>query len=202
MIEDELINIWQSSASEERVKFEKSRLMIEVQNSLDRFNRAIKYRDLRETIAAFIVIPAFTYYIYLVPHTLSKIASGLIAVWSIILIIRLKQAKKNKPGSCSESYLEYLQKTKAHLLGQKGLLDTGLYWFILPFNAFMFLFLAGFVGVPGKTNYIIGVVVASIVLGFILFYLNKRAVKKAIIPRLEKVEELIKAMEDKEEHDR
>ncbi|MDH5602561.1 MAG: hypothetical protein OEY51_01410 [Cyclobacteriaceae bacterium] len=196
MIEDELITIWKSSPHEERIKFEKSRLMIEAQNSLDRFNKAIKYRDLRETIAAFIVVPVFTYYIYLIPHTLSKIASGLIAVWTIISIIRLKMAKKNKPGPYSVSYLEYLHKTRTFLLEQKRLLDTGLHWFILPMNAFIFLFLAGFIGIPGKTNYIIGMLIASLVLGFTVYYLNKRVVKKAIIPRLEKVEELIKVLEE------
>ena len=38
MIEDELIKIWQSSSNQERVKFEKSKLMIELQLSLKRLN--------------------------------------------------------------------------------------------------------------------------------------------------------------------
>ncbi len=37
---------------------------------------------------------------------------------------------------------------------------------------------------------------AAVVLGIIIYFLNKRAVKKGIIPRLNKVEELIKLMEE------
>ena len=50
MIEDELVKIWQSSPNQERVKFEKSRLMIDVQSSLDRLHRFVKYRDLMDTM--------------------------------------------------------------------------------------------------------------------------------------------------------
>ena len=52
MIEDELIKIWQSSSNEERIKFEKSKLMIELQSSLDRLNRRWKFGVRVEIVAA------------------------------------------------------------------------------------------------------------------------------------------------------
>src|SRR5882762_8339565 len=112
MIEEELIKIWQSSPNQERIKFEKSRLMIDVQSSMDRLHKNIKYRDLREQIAVAVVIPAFAYTAYAIPHLLSKAASLLIVGWAIYISIRLRNAKKHKPGAFTETYLDYLHKTK------------------------------------------------------------------------------------------
>ena len=195
MIEEELIKIWQSSPNQEQIKFEKSRLMIDVQSSMDRFHRGIKYRDLREQIAIIIVIPVFAYYAYAIPHLLSKIASVLIIGWGIYIAIRLRKANKHNPSAFTETYLEYLYKTRDYLLIQKQLLDNVLYWYILPGVAFIFLFVLGFVGVPGKSRYIIKMSVINVVMAVAIYYLNKRAVKKQFIPRLEKVDELIKVME-------
>jgi len=194
-MEEELIKIWQSSPNQERIKFEKSRLMIDVQSSMDRLHRGIKYRDLREQIAVAIVIPVFAYYAYAIPHTLSKVASVLIILWGIYIAVRLRNAKKHKPGAFTETYLEYLHKTRDYLLVQKQLLDSVLYWYILPGMALLFLFVLGFAGVPGKSRYIIKMSVINVVLAIVTYFLNKRGVKKEIIPRLAKVDELINVME-------
>lgn len=197
MIEDELVKIWQSSPNQERVKFEKSRLMIDVQSSLDHFHKKIKYRDLREQIAALVVIPVFAYYVYHIPYTLTKIASALIVLWVIYVMIRMRNAKKHKPGAFTESYMEYLYKSREYLKIQKQLLDNVLYWYILPVVIFVFLFTMG-PGITGRWPKIIKTGILNVVLGVVIYYLNKRAVKKQFIPRLEKVDELIKAMEKSE----
>jgi hypothetical protein len=196
MMEEELRIIWQSSANEERLKFEKSRLIMDVQLSLDRIHKSIRFRDLIETIGAMTVVPVFVYYAYTIPFTLSKIASVLIALWAIFVIVQLRKAKKHKPGAYTETYLEYLLKTRDYLLVQKRLLDTVLYWYILPCLALMFLFLMGFIGIPEKFTWLMITATAAVVSGIIIYFLNKRAVKKGIIPRLNKVEELIKLMEE------
>jgi hypothetical protein len=195
MIEDELVKIWQSSPNQERVKFERSRLMIDLQSSLDRFHKLIRNRDLTETIAAIIVIPVFAYYVYIIPHTLSKIASGLISLWAIYVIVRLRNVRKHKPGAFTETYHNYLYQTRAYINVQKKLLDTVLYWYLVPGFAFILLFLAGFIGIPGKETYIIKTGAGAVVVGIIAYFLNRRAVKKHILPRLEKVDELIKVIE-------
>lgn len=196
MIEDELVKIWQSSPNQERIKFEKSRLMINVQSSMDRLHRFVKYRDLMDTIPAIIIIPVFASYTFIVPFILTKIASGFIALWAIYLIIRLRKAKKNKPGAMTGTYLEYLQKNRRFLMDQKAMMDTILYWAIIPLITLVSLFFIGFfIGRPGppiKRAIALG---GNIVLGIVVYLMNKWAVKKQIMPKLEKVEELIKVME-------
>ncbi len=149
-MEEELIKIWQSSPNQEILKFEKSRLMIDVQSSLDHFHKKVKYRDLSEQMGGVIGIPVFAYYAYSIPFIISKVASVLVILWGIQVIIRLRNAKKNKPGAFTETYMEYLYKTREYLKIQKHMMDNVLYWYILPAWAILSMFLLGPIGVPGK----------------------------------------------------
>lgn len=193
-MEEELIKIWQSSPNQERVKFEKSRLMIDVQSSMDHFHRSIKNRDLREYIAVAIIIPAFAFSAYFIPFTVSKIASVLIIGYAIYVAIRLRNAKKHKPSAFTETYLDYLYKTREYILIQKQLLDTVIYWYILPGVTLTMLFVMGF-GITGRLKPILKMGAINVGLAVATYYLNKRAVQKELVPRLTKVNELINLME-------
>lgn len=193
-MEEELIKIWQSSPNQERVKFEKSRLIIDVQASMDHFHKKIKYRDVREQIAVAIIIPVFAYYAYAIPHLLSKVASVLIIGYALFVAIRIRKAKKNKPGAITETYLAYLHKTRDYLLIQRQLLDSILYWYILPGMTLTMLFFMGS-GMTGRVKPILKMALLNIVLAFATYFLNKRAVQKEFIPRLAKIDDLIRVME-------
>jgi hypothetical protein len=197
MMEEELIKIWQSSSSQERVKFEKSRLMLNMQTSLDEIHKKkkIQYRDLREYIAMGIVIPLFTYYAYSVPNLLSKVASVLIIGYALFVALKLRNAKKYKPSAFTETYLEYLYKSKEYLLYQKQLLDSVIYWYILPGITLTMLFALG-LGVTDRLKPILKVAIANVVIAIAVYYLNKRAVQKELNPRLSKIDELIRMLEN------
>ena len=196
MMEDELIKIWQSSSNQERIKFEKSRLMIELESSLTRLHRWWKYLELVEGIAILICIPVFAFYIYFVPFTLSKIASALIVIWLIYVIIRMARIKKYKPSAFTESYLDYLYKTRAYLKIQINLLKSSLYWYVLPAVIFIFLFLAGAWERPETHNVAILTAILAVCIGYLTYYINKRRVRKEFEPRLRKIDELIAVMEE------
>jgi len=189
-----LRKIWQSSGREEQLKFEKSRLVIDVQSKLGTVNKSIRYRDFLETAGAVTVVPVSIYYAYSIPFTLSKIASVLIALWAIFIIIKLRLARKHQPGDYSVTYLEYLQQSKSYLTLQKKLLDTVIYWYILPCLCFALLFLAGFLEKPGDPTRIIITALIFLLVGIVVFYLYRRTVRKHFIPRLEKIDQLIKVM--------
>ena len=193
MMEDELIKIWQSSPNKERIKFEKSKLMIDVQSSLDRFHRTIKYRDLMETIPGIIIIPIFVYIAYTIPFTLSKIGAIWIILSIIYIIIRLQKAKKIRPSSFTETYRDYLIKTKEYLFIQKKLLDTVIYWYFSPIAIGIVLFSIGAINNIKDLLVNLGGLIVS---GIIVYILNKRAIKKQITPRLKKIDELLKVMEE------
>ena len=195
-MEDELIKIWQSSPNQERIKFEKSKLMIDVQSSLDRIQRSWKYMIIRETIAAMITIPAFIHMTYYIPYTISKIGSIWIVLSVIYILVRFKSVKKYKPTDFTETYIDYLYKTKDYLNAQKKLLDTVLYWFILPVFPGFAMVLMGFIHIPEKRKLIVITALSFVILAILIHFLNKRAVKKEFVPRLKKIDELIKVMEE------
>ena len=190
MIEDELVKLWQSSPNQERIKFDKSRLMLDVQSGIDKLERAIKYRDLRETLAVAIVGPFFIYMGFITPSVVSKIGSGLVVLYGIFVVFWLNRAKKHKPGPLSSTYLEYLHKAKHHLGVQKHLLDTVLYWYILPAYVSLTVFTLG----AGTTDYIVKMQIMLIALSGAIYYLNKRAATKTLVPKLVKIETAIEVM--------
>ncbi|WP_431121431.1 hypothetical protein [Flagellimonas flava] len=203
MIENELIQIWQSSPKHERIKFEKSKLMLDVQSSLDRLDRAIRFRDFIEIGAAiFVVIPIFGYQIYNQPNILAKFGAVWIVVYCLYVIYKLLNVKKSKPEE-SGSYMEYLKQSKTYLERQKSLLDSVVYWYILPSLPGVIIMVTGILELYRKSwKEVIGIKHLWILLLLIIaitifaYLMNKRAVKKELVPRLKKVDELIRLMEE------
>lgn len=191
MIEEELIKIWQSSSNEECIKFEKSKLMLELKSSLELLHRWWKIGVRVEIVAAFIAIPAFALIAYWAPYLTTKIASVLIIIYVFYVIIRLVGIKKLKPTDLEENYLEYLKKTKRYLKAQRNLMLTYIYWGLLPLYPILFLFVIEFWKIPSKRFLIIIVFISYIVLHIYSYFLIKKRVKKEINPRIIMVDTLI-----------
>ncbi len=193
MIEDELIKIWQSSSVQERLKFEKSRFMIEVQSNLDRLDKVIRNRYLVEYFGQIIVIPVFAFYAFIIPFTLTKIASVLSVVWGIARVLQYRSAKRRKPVGLTEDYVSYLTKSKQYILDQIKLAKTINTWYLFSALPIGFLFFLG-MHLNGivSIRLFIGVVIFMIILHFI----NKRANQKAFLPRLEKIDQLLRVMNE------
>ena len=196
MIEDELIKIWQSSSNQERIKFEKSKLMIELQSSLGRLHRWWQYIENVNVISALITIPIFMFIVYWAPFMSIKIASVLIIIWSIYVGVRLSGIKKIKPSDFEENYLHYLEKTRVYLLAQKRLLETSLNWKTLTIYPIILLFFVELWENPLARFIAVTAFLALVGVGVHEYYLRKRRVKNEIIPRINRIDELIKNLEE------
>jgi len=197
MTEDELKKLWQSSPQQEQVKFEQSRFMIEVQSNVDSFHKGMKWLYLREAMGVIIIIPIFLIYAFIFPQILTKIASGLIILWALYILWVIYKTKKKIPEQYAENYLEYLYKTRAYLELQKKLRDNVLLWYALPLISFSFLFMVGLSeGKPDRTTFLIKVGVICLIVGAIIYILNKISTKRFVQPKLTKVNELIKTLEE------
>ena len=196
-MEDELIKIWQSSPEQEQIKFEKSRLILDMQSSLDRFHRLMKYGLLMEQIAVFIIIPVFLFYLYLVPPILAKIASFLLVLWAIWYMFLLRKIKKRKPCTVTLNYIEYLKKNRNYLSVLKKWGDTAIYWYVLlPLSGY-FLFVSGFYLDRIVDNaFFVKLIFIGLGTGAVTYIYIKWVVKKIYTPRLKKIDELIEVMEE------
>lgn len=194
MIEDELIKIWQSSSNQERIKFEKSKLIIELQSSLRRLHRWWKYIELVNVISALITIPPFILIVYWAPFTSMKIASVLTIIWAIYVGIRVLGIKKFKPSDLEENYLQYLEKTRTYLFAQKRMLETSLNWAILTIYPIYLLFFIGIWERPLVRYLAVISFLALVGVGIYEYYRSKRRVKNEINPRIDRVNELIEEL--------
>ena len=196
-MEDELIRIWQSSPQEERIKFDKSRLILDMQSSLDRLNRLIKFGILSEQIAAVFVIPIFTYLVFWWPHVISKIGSVFIVVWVIWYMFRLWDFKKTKPAEMTSTYLDYLNRSRTYLARLKKMGDSAFFWYLGPCMLGALLIMLGPIS-SGTLSVRKSIIFLSLHVCFTLlmhFYI-KWNTKTQYGKRLEKIDKLIKVMEE------
>jgi hypothetical protein len=194
MIDDELIKIWQSSSNQERIKFEKSKLMIELQSSLKRLDRWWNYLERSETVLAVFGVLLSTLLLFKIPFILTKIALFLMIICAVYLIIKYRDIKKFQPIDLENNYLNYLKKSREYLQAQKKFLKTYFYWGILPVYPIMMLFS---ISIWGKVSayLIILINVVTIGIGIYGYFLNKKRIKREITPRIDRVNELISELE-------
>ena len=193
MKEEDLINIWKSSPDEELGRLEKSRMISDIQSDADRWTEALKNRDLQVGIVLLFVIIFFGIAVYTTPFIISKIGAILCISPFIYYFMRLRKVKKLKPRSYSETFIDYLYKIREHLQAYKKFSDNMLYWVFLPCTLGAILFRLGFFI---NTNDSILKIFGIIGISTVGYYLYKWANKKLFISRLEKVEKLIKALEE------
>jgi len=133
MLEQELKEIWRNSSETEKIKFEMSRLLIDLKNKMSRIERYIRIRDILEITTAILFIPIFGYLAYEIPFVVTKIGCILLMIWFGYLIFKFRDVKKHKlPIDLALSFREQLANQKAYLLQEARLIDTILYWFLLP----------------------------------------------------------------------
>ncbi len=202
MIENELIALWQSSPKHERIKFEKSKLMLDAQSSLNRFDKANKYWCFVEIGTALILIPFFTYQAYRLPNMLAKFGAILIAIWLVYVINNALKLKKAKPDEAS-SYLEYLNQSKAYLENHKSLSENLMYWYVLPCFIGVILIIIGKLELPTKSwaeigeNKMVWITFSLlIIIGVFAYLINKWVIKKEFLSRLKKIDELLELLKE------
>jgi hypothetical protein len=199
MNEEKLIKIWQSSANQVRFDIEGAKLVTDVQADPKRFDSFVDKRDLGTIIPAMILIPIILYDAYTSTLIQAKIVQILLAFWLVFVIIKIQQAKKSKPAAISESYFQYLVKTREYLYNQKKLYIRVVYWFILPFVILMIAYalapvfwMRQSIG-PSIFYYVFSSI--CVLAGVRIYHRSKNEFNKEVRPRIEKVDQLIKAIE-------
>jgi hypothetical protein len=213
MLEQELKAIWKNASTIEQIKFKTSRLLIDLDAKMKRIEKGIKNRDITETAASVFGIIAFSYLAYEIPFILTKIACGLSILWFAYLIYKLKDNKRKKhPIDIALPLREQLQLQKTNMQKEVKLLDTVLYWYVLPPLFANALFIIGFkdpeqynwapwiiqkftdenllhllpITLKSKIAYISGAVVFN---AFVL-WINKRTINKTCKPILNDIENM------------
>jgi len=180
--------IWQAGNNKDFVKFKPEQISKEIISKLDKFNKAVKRNAYTEIVVAIILIPVFSYLAIEIPFVLSKIGAIIITLSLFLIIYKILQAQKKEMENFDLPMQEFLLNRKQQLLKQIQLIDSVLYWYILPPGIGVLLFVIG--ASANLLTLIISLVFALSVYVFI-YIINKRAVKKRFKPLLEELENCI-----------
>jgi hypothetical protein len=121
---DRFKNAWQQQPLEGAVARPVEDIMADVYRRAARFNRQIRQRDLLKTLAAVIVIAAFSYFAWAVPFIIAKIGAIIVVCGCAIVIARLYMTRTRCPSSPGASAREFCAVELKRLDHQIHLLST------------------------------------------------------------------------------
>lgn len=206
MFEQELRDIWKNSSEAEKIKFDLSQLILDLNKKMNQIEKNIKKRDRREIIASVIGIIIAIYLAYVVPFPISKLACVMSIGWFVYVIHKFRVSKKETiPLDVTLPFRKQLENQKTNMQQQAHLLDTVLYWYVLPPFIVNVLFIMGW-GDPNAigwdhflANMFRGMTVAAklktlailaLFYGLVL-WINKHAVKTKLRPIIQDLDQLI-----------
>ncbi|MFY0592971.1 hypothetical protein [Roseivirga sp.] len=211
MVEQELKNIWRNSSQMERITFDISRLLSDLNKRAKRLDQVIKNRDRREIAASIFGIAMFSYFAFAIPFLVTKIGAVLSVAWFVYIIFKFRHNRKTKaPVDLTLPYKEQLHRQRKNMEQEAAFLNSVLYWYVLPPLLANLIFIYG-IGDPavydwdpgffdfmpftmkGKLSMSISVTLFS---AFVV-WLNKRAVKKTLTPIIEEINRIETQLETK-----
>lgn len=194
MFDKALKKMWQNAPQKEQIRFEQSRLILDLKFKINRFDQKIKWRNALEITAAIIVMLAFGYYTYVFSSFTMKAGSLYLMLWAGYVIFRLLKTRKFKQQIASTKSLKtHLVAHRQYLLKEKNLSKTILYWYFLPIIPGVSLMLSSNIYDLTSSLKVIGGFIIIIVLGYIK---NQRSVNKEVQPLIEEVNEALSQLEE------
>lgn len=172
--------------------------------NLKKAERNVIKRDRREIIVSVLTMVLFGYLIYEVPFLWSKVASVFCILSFGYLIYRLRVNRKiEKPATFSSTYRDQLIEEELFMKRQGHLLNSVLYWYVLPLLGTQALFFwslgdpesVGWTGLwaellPTSISQKIIVTVGFVIIGYYIVWLNKMAVRTTWDPLIKQVQQV------------
>ena len=180
----------------EEIKFDLSQLETNLKSKTKKMDRTLFWRDTREIIAAVVVMVIFSYKAISDSSTVTKFTSVLFVLWAMYVAYRLLDVRKYKrTGDLSNSFKAQLLQQKMYLQEQAHLLDSIMSWYVGPFAVIFTILIIG----RSFSDDPIWVIIVSIVVKLTvlslfswgLYALNKRAAKKAFVPLIENIDNVL-----------
>lgn len=191
MDDKSLKQLWLSAGREQNVEINAEKLIESIGRKIMKMEKSIKRRDALEIFLAIMMTPLFVWWLIVVPLIFVKVGSVLILAGFFLVIFKLIIARRINDKQDSSSEIKYFLLVSLQLVkNQINLLNTTLWWYLLPF----FLGIASIFYAYLSSPIIFGIylLIVAVVYGFI-WYGNKKTVKKHLNPLKES---LIKALEE------
>ena len=210
MEEQELKDIWLRSSVKEEITINNSKLMSNFKSKMERRERIVRRRDLKETIAAIIGVALYSIIIFKKPFSVSSIGAILMILSMVNLVFRLYNNRKSKfTQDLFSPIKEQLLQQRAFMLSQAKLLRN-VFWLFLPvFISYLIFEWGNFIintdGFPtiesGLIKRPLVKIMTTLFMVFVGFYMtlqNRRAAKVNWEPLIKDIDTIIDNL-DKEE---
>ena len=202
MLEQELKNIWNNSSQTEQISIETSLLIEELNAKMDRIQKVVRKRDIREISASVIGILIFAFLFYEIPFPITKLACAMSIIWFASVILKFRKSKtQNITSHLDLSVKGQLSHQEDAMQHQADLLNSVAYWYAIPPFIINCVFLFG-LGDPADYNWTNSLAESILplkvylktltIIGLAFFYafiiwINKRAATKVFKPILAKI---------------
>jgi len=200
-MDQELKHIWKHFSENQNIQLDMKQLLRNFKSGMESRERIVRRRDRREIAGAIMGMLFFGYALFVYPYPVSKAGSVLGLISLCYLIYKLRSNRKSKyTQELFLSLKEELKNQKQFMLNQARLLNTVLYWMILPLFLAHVLFIWGI----AKTEQPITIMeqlaikwemklISTLVIGLLYGYIvwmNKRAAIVNWGPLLKQVENI------------
>jgi hypothetical protein len=170
---DRLKTVWQNQPSEGiRMSVE------EIRHRAGKFQKKVYWRNVRENVAALIVVVAFGYHFWQTSDTLTRVACGLIIAGTLYVMWRLHQWGASRSVPAEMGLASGLEFHRRELARQRDLLRKIWSWYLAPVIPGLAVLMAAKARInPGHLRPI-GLTIALIVLVYVFtWWLNHRAAR-------------------------
>lgn len=162
--------LWQSQPAHERISFDEIRLTAE------RLERRVARRNLREYVAAVIVVLVFGWAALTAPSAIFRIGAGLTVAAAVLVVYLLRRWGTARTLSSDLALTSALEFVRVQLERQRDVLRGVWWWAMLPFVPGLLLMQIGLaLDQPRRLTSVIVWGVMMIVLMVALHALNRRA---------------------------
>ena len=191
---DDLKANWNAEIASDNCTQDLSPMIKLLAKETSKMDKSIKRRDILEISIALLLIPIWSWKLF---YSASLVQS--IGLWIAILaclyipykLIRAKQVEAPKDNSV----MAFLQVEKTKIENQKKLLESIAVWYISPLMLAIVLITAGAtvdeLGIPRLTEQLAIYYGFCMLLNIGIYFLNRRAVKKQLLPLLDKIKQRI-----------
>lgn len=191
MLDDELKKIWQDAPMTEKIKFNHSKLLMNMDHELKLAEQKIKRRDFREILVAVLLIPYFLYIAYQSSNTLTQIGAVIIALSCVWIIYKLRAVRKYRKTDMTTSLKEQMTQTHEYLSQQRKLLDNVLTWYILPPSIGLVLF---YIGMTSSVLALVIALIFQLAIMIWVYQINKKAANTYYTPMIKRLEKVIEEL--------
>lgn len=195
MNDEQLKAIWQTS--NERLQHINLHAikMNKMNEQIKKFEKNITKRNNLETIVAIGLIALFGIYAYIKPTMFAKIGAIMTMLYCLNVIYQLRKTEAKQPNfDITSSLKEQLLEYQAYVKAEQKLLNTVLYWYLLPTIPCMVFFLVG-TGITLLAGFLYFGIFMPLCFALV-YYMNQKAVKRKTEPLLTDIAKMLKTLEE------